>query len=91
MCFFSHLNNLNRIDSNLKSVPVLTVEYRWEVIGLNHKQQEQHLRQLGYRDDGAEVQHFDLPPEEWRWQKDGPADRGGSMLSAAATQCHMQT
>lgn len=37
------------------------------------------------------MEQFDLPPEEWRWQKDGPADSGGSMLSAAAAQCHIQT
>lgn len=37
------------------------------------------------------MEQFDLPPEEWRWQKDGPADRGGSTLSAAAAQCHIQT
>lgn len=42
-------------------------------------------------DDGEAVEQFDLPPEEWRWQKDGPADRGGSTLSAAAAQCHIQT
>lgn len=41
-------------------------------------------------DDGAVAEHFDLPPGEWRWQKDGPADRGGSTLSAAATQCRIQ-
>lgn len=43
------------------------------------------------RGDGAAVEQSDLPPEEWRWQKDGPADRGGSMRaqpphSATATQ-----
>lgn len=42
-------------------------------------------------DDRAAMEQSDLPPEEWRWQKDGPADRGGSMLSAAAAQCHIQT
>lgn len=30
----------------------------------------------------AQQEQSDLPPEEWRGQKDGPADRGGSMLSA---------
>lgn len=42
---------------------------------------------------GAEriVQQFDLPPEEWRWLKDGPAQRGGSALSAAAARWHAQT
>lgn len=65
----------------------------WPSLGLSYSD----LLQLGegklikQSDDGEVLEQFDLPPEEWRWQKDGPADRGGSMLNAAAAQCHIQT
>lgn len=43
---------------------------------------------LGEKQDGAAEGQFDLPPEEWRWRKDGPGDRGCTLSAAAVTMPH---
>lgn len=87
LLFYHHFALIDLNFAKLQMFPGLRAGPRvWRSLQLG---EEKLIKKKG--DDGETVEQFDLPPEEWRWRRDGPADRGGSMLSAAAAQCHVQT